>query len=54
MQHDGEAIQMANVQRAKVVVEGVVEERVLDVEVDGRVLARADKHRLLNRLPRCA
>ena len=35
MQLDGESIQMTDVQRAKVAVEGVVQQRLVDAEVDG-------------------
>ena len=37
MEVQGEAVQVADVQRAKVVVEGVVEEAVVDGEVEGRL-----------------
>lgn len=36
---DGEAVEVTNVQRAEIVVKGVVEERVIDGEVAWRVLA---------------
>lgn len=42
MEVQGEAVQVADVQRAKVVVEGVVEEAVVDGEVEGcSLLGRA-------------
>ena len=52
VQHHGKPVQMPDVQRSEVVVERVVEERVFDVEVDGRVLSRSDEDGLLHRLAR--
>jgi hypothetical protein len=37
VQLDSEAVEVANVQGAKVAVEGVVEQRLVDAEVDGRL-----------------
>ena len=37
MQLDGEAVEVADVQRAKVAVEGIVEQRLVDAKVDGRL-----------------
>lgn len=38
VQLDSKAVQVANVQRAKVAVEGVVQQCLVDTEVDGRLL----------------
>lgn len=37
---EGEAVQVSNVERAKVVVEGIVQQRIVDGEVAGRLLLR--------------
>ena len=40
MQRHCEPIQMANVQRAKIRMEGIVQQALVDGEVDGRVVLR--------------
>jgi hypothetical protein len=47
MELHSESVEVANVQRSKVMVEGIVEERVIDREVDGRCSRGSNRGRTL-------
>lgn len=47
MELHSESVQVANVERSKVMVEGIVEERVVDREVDGRSSRGSNRSRTL-------